>query len=104
MNQTLSHIFRAVIFNNPDHSPPSNSAVKNVWMYTSAPTTPPWRGVQLVKKNRDNFTFIFYRLTLSFLTSEVPTPPPCLRNGDYKIYISNFLISMVSFVFDFQIT
>jgi hypothetical protein len=38
-----------------DHSPPYSAEVKNVWSYTSTPTTPSCCGAQL--KHRDNFAF-----------------------------------------------
>jgi len=40
-----------------DHSPLSNSEVKNMWSFTSTPQYVLWRGAQL--KHSDNFTFTF---------------------------------------------
>jgi hypothetical protein len=41
-----------------DHSPPSSAEVKEwVELYFHSPNTPSWRGAQLKKKHRDNFTF-----------------------------------------------
>jgi hypothetical protein len=43
-----------------DHSPPYSSEVKEcVELYLHSPNTPSWRGAQLKKKHRDNFTFTF---------------------------------------------
>jgi hypothetical protein len=46
-----------------DHSPTSSAEVKNAWSYPPLPSTSSWRGAQLEKKHRDNFTciFTFYR-------------------------------------------
>jgi len=47
-----------------DHSPPSNTAVKNAWSYTSTPqyALTVWFSVR--KKRRDNFNFYLYMLIL----------------------------------------
>jgi hypothetical protein len=43
-----------------DHSPPSSAEVREcVELYLHSPDKPSWRGAQLKKKHRDNFTFTF---------------------------------------------
>jgi hypothetical protein len=43
-----------------DHSPPSSAEVEEwVDLYLHSPNTPSWRGAQLKKKHKDNFTFTF---------------------------------------------
>jgi hypothetical protein len=45
-----------------DHSPPSSAEVKEcVELYNHSPNTPSWRGAQLKKQHRDNFTFTLVR-------------------------------------------
>jgi hypothetical protein len=52
-----------------DHSPPSTAEVKEwVELYLHSPDMPSWRGAQLKKKHRDNFTFTLSRVLLQKLT------------------------------------
>jgi hypothetical protein len=43
-----------------DHSLQPSTKFKNVWSYTSIPSTPSWRGAQL-RKAKEQIYFYFYR-------------------------------------------
>jgi hypothetical protein len=72
-----------------DHSRPYNAEVKNAWRYTSTSHTPSWRGAQLKKKHRNNFTFYLYyasplylfKIHFNIIVSYTPVSP----SGPFRI-------------------